>query len=126
MNKQKDYTFRGWLLTLGVTLGVVALGLLPAVEVFGLRLERVDALSPLKETHSAEEVVEYEADMARLEEELAAMTIAEEAVVDTLPVVVPTRYDWVVEDMASEPRPRLTAAMVRPDTAQRVISFALC
>lgn len=123
MNKDKDYTFRGWLLTLGVTLGVVALGLLPAVEVFGLRLERVDALSALKDTHSAEEVVEYEADMARLEEELAAMTIAEEAVIDTLPVVVPTRYDWVVEDMASEPRPRLTAAMVRPDTTQRVIAI---
>lgn len=46
--KREDYTLRGWLVCLTTVVGVICLGLIPPFEVFGLRTERVDALSLLR------------------------------------------------------------------------------
>lgn len=112
----KNYIVKGWLLTLAVAAGVVALGYIPAVEVFGLELGRVDVFSSLRAEPLAEEVVEYEADMERLEQELAMA----EATADTLQYVVPQRYEWVVSRTEHQPR-SLRSCDVRPDTTLNII-----
>ena len=60
--KRSDYTLRGWLMSLVVAAGVICLGLIPPFEVFGLRTERIDALSLLRaECHDIDtEIAEME------------------------------------------------------------------
>lgn len=112
----KNYIVKGWLLTLAVAMGVVALGYIPAVEVFGLELGRVDVFSSLRAEPLTEEVVEYEADMERLEQELAMA----EATADTLQYVVPQRYEWVVSRTEHQPR-TLHSCDIRPDSTLNII-----
>lgn len=113
---QRNYIVKGWLLTLVVAVGVVALGYIPVVDVFGLELGRVDALSALRAETLSEEVVEYEADMERLEQELAMV----EAAADTMAHVVPQRYEWVVSRTEYQPR-TLHSCDVRPDSTLNII-----
>ena len=114
--KQKSYIAKGWLLTLALALAVVALGYIPTVKVFGLELGRVDVFSTLRAEPLSEEVVEYEADLERLEQELAMA----EAAADTLQHVVPQRYEWVVSRTEYQPR-RLRSDDVRPDSTLNII-----
>ena len=91
--KNRDYSPRlGWF-TFAVAIAVVALGVVPQFELFGMRIESVDILSELRESDG--EVVEYEADIERLEQELAAMSMPDTLpVVDSLPQLPPVRYYW--------------------------------
>lgn len=86
--------------TLAVVVGTVGLGFIPPFELQGMSFARVDMLSSLRAETGGDDVpVEYEADIERLEMELAAMD-AEPAVevVDTLPEPVPVRYEWIVAE----------------------------
>jgi hypothetical protein len=92
MNK-RDCTPRLVWFTLSVVVATLGLGLVPQFELFGMSFERVDILSELRADES--EVVEYEADIERLEQELAAMQESDTLVVaDSLPVLPPVRYEW--------------------------------
>lgn len=97
--KNRDYSPRlGWF-TFAVAIAVVALGVVPQFELFGMRIESVDILSELRESDG--EVVEYEADIERLEQELAAMSMPDTLpVVDSLPQLPPVRYEWIVEELS--------------------------
>ena len=87
-----------------VILGVAALWFVPEVELFGMQLSRVDIFAELRDG-AKDEGVEYEADIERLEMELAAMTEVEAVVeVDTLPELPPVRYEWMLEREALSPR----------------------
>ena len=87
-----------------VILGVAALWFVPEVELFGMQLARVDIFSQLRQSVD-DEVVEYEADIERLEQELASMVEVDSVIlVDTLPVLPPARYEWLIEREAGPSR----------------------
>ena len=98
--KNRDSAPRIVWFTLAVIVGVVGLGFVPQFSLFGMTIERVDILSELRDG-AADELVEYEADIERLEQELAAMSVVEEVVVaqDTLPELPPVRYEWVAGEV---------------------------
>ena len=121
--KRSDYTFRGWVLCLMTVGGVIGLGVMPTVELFGMQLRSVDIFSSLRP--EAEEVVEYEADIERLEQELAELSQQPEVVieVDTLPEPIPVRYEWILGKAAERNAARLTSARVMPDTSRRIVAI---
>ena len=85
--------------TLSVVVATLGLGLVPQFELFGMCFERVDLLSELRADEN--EVVEYEADIERLEQELAALQQPDTlAIVDSLPELPPLRYEWIVEELS--------------------------
>lgn len=111
--KNRDSAPRIVWFTLAVIVGVVGLGFVPQFSLFGMTIERVDILSELRDG-AADELVEYEADIERLEQELAAMSVVEEVVVeqDTLPELPPVRYEWVADEVEPlEVRPLSSEAL---------------
>uniref|UniRef100_UPI004057B6FD hypothetical protein n=1 Tax=Alistipes sp. TaxID=1872444 RepID=UPI004057B6FD len=120
--KKRDYTPRlGWF-TAAVVLGIAAVGLVPPFELFGMHFESVDILSSLR-TDDADggEAVEYEADIARLELELAAMSAPAVEAVDTLPEPIPVRYEWILEEEPMVKRRLPRSDEVRPVSDMRII-----
>lgn len=112
--------------TLAVIVGVVGLGLIPPFELWGMSFERVDVLSELRADDNGEEaVVEYTADIERLEEELASMSEAkpEVDIVDSLPEPAPVRYEWIVQEEPMVKRRQLTSAEVAPVGDATVVSI---
>ena len=111
-NPHSDISPRlGWF-TLAVIIVMIALGVVPQFELFGMRFERVDILSELRENEN--EVVEYEADIERLEQELAAMEILDTLpVVDSLSLLPPVRYEWIVEEETCHKRVSLRSADIK-------------
>ena len=100
-----DYSSRVWWFTLSVVLGVVALGIIPPFDLWGMTTARVDVMSDLRaENLDSETEQEYIADIERLEMELA--TLAEEQVVevDTLPELPAVRYEWIESSVVKERR----------------------
>ena len=86
-------------LTLVVIVAMLGLGLVPQFPLFGMHFSKVDILSELRVDES--EVVEYEADIERLEQELAAMQQPDSLVViDSLPELPSVRYEWIVEELS--------------------------
>lgn len=121
--KRNDYTTRmGWFV-LVVTLGVVAMGFVPPFDLWGMQLERVDILSELRPADAADDIVEYEADIERLEQELAAMhlPVVEVEAVDTLPEPIPTRYEWIIQEEPMVKRRVVRSEEVCPEQQRRVI-----
>lgn len=120
MNKVPNSTFRAWLLTLAVALGMVGVGFLPAADILGVELQSVDILADIKS--SSDEPVEYEADMERLEMELAQM-VEDKAVVaiDTLPELPPVRYEWIASPCAEYERRAPSLETLQRDTTLRII-----
>lgn len=111
-NPHSDISPRlGWF-TLAVIIVMIALGVVPQFELFGMRFDRVDILSELRENEN--EVVEYEADIERLEQELAAMEILDTLpVVDSLSLLPPVRYEWIVEEETCHKRASLRSADIK-------------
>lgn len=94
MEKRDCSSRLGWF-TLAVIIAMVAIGFVPQFELFGMHLNRVDIFSELRANDG--EVIEYEADIERLEQELAAMTQLDTLQeVDSLPINPPVRYEWIV------------------------------
>lgn len=122
--EQRDRSSRvGWF-TLSVVLGVMALGIIPPFKMFGMLTERVDILSELRpESAVGEEAEEYIADIERLELELATMIVDSVAIVDTLPELPTTRYEWIVEQAAMRERRALRSDEFRIDTTKQVIAI---
>ena len=84
--RREDYSSRVWWFTLFVVLGVVALGIIPPFELFGMRCARVDIMSDLRdESLDHDGAEEYIADIKRLEMELATLIEEQIVEVDTLP-----------------------------------------
>lgn len=111
--KRGDSTPRVVGLTLAVIVGVVALGFVPQFELFGMQIKRVDILADLHDNR-ADEAVEYEADIERLEEQLAAIVARDTIVeVDTLPELPPVRYEWIAGQARREVRESLRSDDLR-------------
>ena len=122
--KKSDYTLRGWLLSLFVVVGVVALGAIPSTELFGMQFNRVDILSLLRHDASADEAVEYTADIERLEQELAQLAqpeVIDSAIVEPDPI--PVRYEWILEPMAERVAERPWRERVKPNVEQDIIAI---
>ena len=86
--------------TAAVVVGTVGLGFIPPFELQGMSIESVDMLSSLRAATGDDDApVEYEADLERLEQELAAMDVEPAVdVIDTLPEPIPVRYEWIVAE----------------------------
>ncbi|MBQ5828609.1 MAG: hypothetical protein IIW45_00160, partial [Alistipes sp.] len=113
--KLKNSSLRAWFLTLFVTMGIIGAGFIPAAEIFGITLQPVDILSDIKEP--SEGAVEYEADIERLEMELAALAeVSDTIAIDTIPELPPVRYEWLVDKRASYERRVPTIELLKPDT----------
>jgi hypothetical protein len=94
---KKDCTSRLVWYTLAVVVAMVGIGLVPEFELFGMRFAKVDIFSELRAADG--DVVEYQADIERLEQELAALTTPDTLVVaDSLPPTPPVRYEWIVSE----------------------------
>lgn len=120
--KLKNSTLRAWFLTLFVTMGIIGAGFIPAAEIFGITLQPVDILSDIKEP--SEGAVEYEADIERLEMELAALAeVSDTIAIDTLPELPPVRYEWLADKRAGYERRVPTIEMLKPDTTHRIIAI---
>ena len=94
--KRRDYSSRVVWFALCVVLGVVALGVIPPFQLFGMTTARVDIMSELRAAEAVVELKaeEYIADMERLEAELAALD--EEPMADADTIELPQiRYEWV-------------------------------
>ena len=120
--KLKNSTLRAWFLTLFVTMGIIGAGFIPAAEIFGITLQPVDILSDIKEP--SEGAVEYDADIERLEMELAALAeVSDTIAIDTLPELPPVRYEWLVGEWASYERRVPTIDLLKPDTTRHIIAI---
>lgn len=120
--KLKNSTLRAWFLTLFVTMGIIGAGFIPAAEIFGITLQPVDILSDIKEP--SEGAVEYEADIERLEMELAALAEASDTIaIDTLPELPPVRYEWLADKRSGYERRVPTIDLLKPDTTHRIIAI---
>lgn len=120
--KKTDYTPRFVWLTLVVAIGAVLLGLIPPFELLGMNLGRVDMLSELRGGAAlGDDVVEYEADIERLEQELAAMATPVVEIVDTMPEPLPVRYEWILEAETAPEKIVLRSEDVRPEGERGVV-----
>ncbi|MBQ3174096.1 MAG: hypothetical protein IJB56_07320 [Alistipes sp.] len=121
--KRKSCTSRMLWFTLAVVVGTVGLGFIPPFELWGMSFERVDMLSDLRADIAGEDVVvEYEADIERLEQELAAMDVEPAVdVIDTLPEPIPVRYEWIVAEEPMVKRRVLRSDEVAPTGNRRVV-----
>lgn len=94
---KKDYSYRGWLLLLAVIVATAALNFIPPTEVFGLNTKQVDILSQLRAEEGGDnaesEPAEFQPNFEALEQQLAA---AEVEIADSLQMVAPIRYEWIV------------------------------
>lgn len=122
--KREDYSSRvGWF-TLCVVLGVVALGMVPPFELFGMHTQRVDIMSDLRdEAFESEQSEEYIADIERLEQELATLTEEFMEVVDTLPEPPTVRYEWIETPIQRASRRVLRSEELRVDGQREVIAI---
>lgn len=106
MTRKRRSLFRGWLTTVCAAAGVCATALIPPAEVFGVKLHRTNILSDLShfESDERDKVVEYEADIARLEEQIAMIeskSSAPAAQADSLMAEpVATIYEWRTDDFS--------------------------
>ncbi len=121
--KNSDSTPRVVWLTLVVIIGVIALGFVPQFELFGMPIRSVDILSELRDD-AADEPVEYEADIERLEQELASMSLRDTvAMVDSLPILPPVRYEWIASEVRTEARAKLRSEMLRSVAESRSVAI---
>ena len=117
--ENKDYSFRGWCLLLAVIVGVAALSFIPSANVFGLECEKVDILADLRpaaEKEAAAVPVDYVADFAHLESQLAKV---EE--VDSATKSNPARIEWIVTEQEIAPREMLRSDMIKPKKSSRAV-----
>lgn len=122
--RRGDYSSRVWWFTLSVVLGVVALGIIPPFDLWGMTTARVDVMSDLRaENLDSETEQEYIADIERLEMELA--TLAEEQVVevDTLPELPAVRYEWIESSVVKERRRVLRSEEIALDAEREVVAI---
>lgn len=120
---KKDCTSRLVWYTLAVVVAMVGIGLVPEFELFGMRFAKVDIFSELRAADG--DVVEYQADIERLEQELAALTTPDTLVVaDSLPPTPPVRYEWIVSDTTVVLVPSLLAFLPHRPSSSRLRHFA--
>ena len=122
--KREDYSLRAWWFTLCIVLGVMALGIIPPFELFGMRCARVDIMSELRdESLDGDSAEEYVADIERLEMELATLTEEQILEVDTLPELPTIRYEWIETSVAKERRRVLRSEEIALDTAREIVAI---
>lgn len=120
--RREDYSSRvGWF-ALCVVLGVVALGIIPPFELFGMRTQRVDIMSELRDK-ALEADEEYVADMERLELELATLQEEIVEVVDTLPEPPVVRYEWIESPIQRGARRVLSSEELVEEQQREVIAI---
>jgi hypothetical protein len=111
--ENKDYSLRSWLLLLSVIIGVAALSLVPATNVFGLETEEVDILADLRpeDDTKAAVPVDYVADFEQLESQLATV---ETLKADSLIEKNPARLEWIAYEESTPQREMLRSDMIKP------------
>ena len=122
--KREDYSLRAWWFTLCIVLGVMALGIIPPFELFGMRCARVDIMSELRdESLDGDSAEEYVADIERLEMELATLTEEQILEVDTLPELPTIRYEWIESSVAKERRRALRSDEIALDGEREIVAI---
>ena len=122
--RRVDYSSRVWWFTLFVVLGVVALGIIPPFELFGMRCARVDIMSDLRdESLDPDGAEEYIADIKRLEMELATLIEEQIVEVDTLPELPAVRYEWIESSVAKERRRALRSDEIALDSEREIVAI---
>lgn len=127
MNGKRNSLFRAWITSLCIAAGVCATALIPPTEVFGVKLHRTNILSDLShfESDERDNVVEYEADIERLEEQLAVIESKQPAPVTQADLVVPEPvkiiYEWRADDYAPLPSARRPSSEELRPAADAVI-----
>lgn len=119
----KDYTPRGWLLTIAVVAGVVGLGFIPSFELFGMRIERADIFSSLRSSRAGV-AEEYTADFERLEQELAAMESVDVEDVDA-PIAAEedVACEWILSDSLTVNRDAVCSDSLLPSIEEDVVAI---
>lgn len=130
MNRHRNAFFRGWLTTACVVAGACALSLIPPAEVFGVKLHRTNILSDLSlfESDERDNIVEYEADIERLEQQIAMIesrgTAAGgsiEADTAAAPRTV-VSYEWQTDDYSPVSTVRRAGSEeLRPEAGRAVV-----
>ena len=122
--RREDYSLRVWWFTLCIVLGVVALGIIPPFELFGMRSARVDIMSDLRaESLDGSGVEEYVADIERLEMELATLTEEQIMEVDTLPELPTIRYEWIETPVAKVRRGMPRSEEIALDSEREIVAI---
>lgn len=121
--ENKDYSLRSWCLLLAVIVGVAALSLVPAANVFGLETEEVDILAdlrPMDETEAAAVPVDYVADFEHLESQLATV---EQISSDSLTAKNPARLEWIAYEESIPQREMLRSDMIKPNRSSKTVAI---
>ena len=108
---------------LAVIVGVAALSLVPAANVFGLETEEVDILAdlrPLDETEAAAVPVDYVADFEHLESQLATV---EQINSDSLTAKNPARLEWIAYEESIPQREMLRSDMIKPNRSSKTVAI---
>lgn len=122
--KRVDYSSRVLWFTLCVVFGVVALGIIPPFELFGMRTARVDIMSDLRaESLDSDSAEEYIADIERLEMELATLSEEQVVEVDTMPELPAVRYEWIEAPLSKQRRGVLRSKEIVLDTEREIIAI---
>ena len=120
--ENKDYSLRSWLLLLSVIIGVAALSLVPATNVFGLETEEVDILADLRpeDDTKAAVPVDYVADFEQLESQLASV---ETLKADSLIEKNPARLEWIAYEESTPQREMLRSDMIKPARSSKAVAI---
>lgn len=122
--KRREYSSRVWWFTLCVVLCVVVLGIIPPFDLFGMTTARVDIMSDLRaESAEGDVAEEYIADIERIEQELATLSVEQVVEVDTLPVLPQVRYEWVESPAECRPRRVLRSEDMVVDTERDIVDI---
>ena len=118
--KERDYTLRGFMLTLAVVAGVALFALIPPFELFGMQFAKVSIFDDIV---GEEQVVEYSADIERLEQELATLEpCVEEVEAEEVEPLPSLRKEWIYEREGDVVRRVPRSEEVMPDMSRRIIA----
>ena len=119
--KERDYTLRGFVLTLAVVVGVALFALIPPFELFGMHFAKV---SLLEDIVGEEQVVEYSADIERLEHELATLEpYVEEVEAEQVEPLPSIRKEWIYEREGEAVRRVPRSEEVMPDMSRPIVAI---
>ena len=119
--KERDYTLRGFMLTLAVVAGVALFALIPPFELFGMQFAKVNIFDDIV---GEEQVVEYSADIERLELELATLEpYVEEVEADEVEPLPSVRKEWIYERADEVERRVPRSEDVMPDMSRPIVAI---
>ncbi|MBR6655619.1 MAG: hypothetical protein IKL20_03315 [Alistipes sp.] len=119
--EKKDYSYRVWLLVFAIILSMGGLSFVPSFKVFGLTTKKMDILSELRdksEVSDESSTVDYSADFATLDAELAE---AQSEPADSLQNVAPIRYEWIIAADSIPQRREIFSEHIKLETTKHQV-----